>query len=208
MRVFALVLSLALLASSVRAEEPSAVLYAQLVAKAGAGEPVDYTALRLSYARTDDYDPYGANSEAPFGEAWKAFQDKDCATALAKAATVLDRDFTAIPMHVVRRSCLEQAGDRAGAAREMAAAKGLAESLLASGDGRTLDTAFVIVTLGEERFMLAHFGLAQQGQALIGHAGKTYDEIDGVSKTGETGALYFDVTRLVEGMGRQLKKGP
>ncbi len=208
MRVFALALSLALLASSVRAEEPSAALYAQLVAKAGAGEPVDYTALRLFYAQTDDYDPYGATSGALFAEAWKAFQDKDCVTALAKSAAVLARDFTAIPMHAVRRSCLEQVGDGGGAARALAAAKGLAESLLASGDGRTVDTAFVIVTLGEERFVLAHFGLTQQGQALIGHAGKTYDEIDGVSKTGGTGALYFDVTRLVEGMGRQLKKGP
>lgn len=209
MRILTVAIALLLLAAPARGGQPSAAAYSELVAKAKSGDAdTDYTLLRLSYAETPDYDPYSANSRALFSEAWAAFQAKDCTTALAKADVLLDRDFTRIPVHLIREECLKSAGDTEGAARAFAIGKGLALSLLESGDGKAPATAFVVVTLSEESFVITNLGLQATAQSLITKDGKPYDMIEGsIAETGEKGALYFDVSHLMEGMNRQLKKG-
>jgi Domain of unknown function (DUF4919) len=188
--------------------QPSAALYDELVAKAGRSQPdVDYTLLRLSYAETPDYDPYGATTRSLFSETWKALQDKDCATVMAKSDAYLRIDFTRAPIHIMRETCFEQTGDTDDAARELAIGKGLTESLLGSGDGKSAATAYVVVTMSEEGYVMTFLDMNEEQQSLIHDDKGYYDFIQGEDGHGNRKSVFFNVTLPFMGMGRRLHAG-
>jgi len=183
-------------------------IYQDLVARAEAGDAtLDYTALRLSYAQSDSYDPYARETADLFSAAWNVFQAKDCVTVLAKTQALLKINYVSIPMHMVRSDCLAQSGDKAGANRELAIGQGLAHSLLASGDGKSTATAYVVVTLSEEGFVLSDLGFNKERQSLVRDGDHFYDLLDGHdAKTGEARSALFNIDALFVGMARQLTK--
>jgi hypothetical protein len=184
---------------------PTATTYEDWIAKAEAGDPsVDYAALRKSYVFSDHYDPYTAKSEMPFMDAWKAFEAKDCATALRKSDEALKIDYIIVALHVVRGECFKQAGDTAHADREIAIGRALLNSALASGDGKSVKTAYVVVTMGEERMLLDYLDLPEEEQALITDGGHQYDAITGVNrKTKQKQTAFFNVDGPFFGLAKQ-----
>ncbi|MFM5884825.1 MAG: hypothetical protein ACKOQ3_05785 [Novosphingobium sp.] len=74
---------------------------------------------------------------------------------------------------------------------------------LASGDGKTSGTAYVIRAndegsgVAKEYAILKFFGLVQGKQSLIMKDGKTYDTIEATDpKTGETRTIWFDISKF------------
>jgi hypothetical protein len=65
---------------------------------------------------------------------------------------------------------------------------------MASGDGKTPATAYRVVTLREEGFVMAGSNAREEGQALVPDSGHMYDLLTGTNqKTGEKFSLYFQV---------------
>ena len=181
--------------------------YAKWVAKAMNGDAdTDYTALRASYTKTDNYDPYSADTHALFEAAWQAVKSNDCSVALEKSEAILKVDFTRIVAHAFEHECYSTAGDAARATRELAIARGLAESLLHSGDGKSLETAYVVVTLNEENFVLSSLGIIPKAQSLVNKSGHMYDLMQGTDgKTPGQKGVYFNVDYLFAGLDKQFK---
>ncbi len=207
MRLAVLCLAAVLASGASAADAPT---YEDLVARADAGDAtVDYTALRLAYVQSATYDPYAMQTRPLFAAAWQAFQAKDCTTAVASARAMFKINYVTIPMHFVVSDCLKQAGDTAGADREAAIARGLAESLRNSGDGKSLDTAYVVVTLSEEGFILSMLGFKEERQALLNHDGHQIDLLEGKDdQTGEARSAYFNVDAPFAGLARQFSGKP
>jgi hypothetical protein len=180
--------------------------YEDLVARAEQGDAtLDYTALRLSYAASPNYDPYAMQTRPLFSAARQAFTAKDCTTAVAAARAMFKINFVTIPMHFLVSDCLGQVGDSAGADRENAIARGLAQSLLASGDGKSTATAYTVVTLSEEGFVLSMLGFKEEKQSLLNADGHQYDLLEGKDeKIGLPRATYFNVDALLVGAARAL----
>jgi len=195
------------LLTAAQADDPDA-RYNDLVAKAERGDTgTDYTALRLAYADSSTYDPYGSRTRPLFGDTWKALQAKDCKTVLEKSDALLKIDFTEIAVHTMRAECLDQSGDNDGSAREIAIARGLADSLFGSGDGKSVKTAYVVISLGEEHMVLARLDAHETEQALLNSDGKPFDRITAKNNTtGETTGVFFDVSALFRGLARTLGK--
>lgn len=183
--------------------------YEDLVARAEQGDAtLDYTALRTSYAMSDSYDPYAMQTRPLFSAAWQAFEAKDCTTAVASARAMFKINYVTIPMHFVVSDCLKQAGDTAGADRENAVAHGLAKSLVDSGDGKSMATAYTVVTLSEEGFVTTMLGFKEEKQSLLAADGHQYDLLEGKDeKTGEPRAAYFNIDAIFAGMARKMRKG-
>jgi len=183
---------------------PSAALYAKLVEKARNGDTdTNYTALRLSYVQSDGYDPYSTRTRPLFEDTWQALNARDCPGAIAKSNELLRIDFTRIVVHALRSDCFGQLGDTANALRELAIGRGLAASLLASGDGKSPSTAYVVVTLNEETFVLREIGVKQEKQALVNDDGHEYDLISGIDRAGQKASVYFEVSNLFAGLSRE-----
>ena len=204
------ILAAALFGLAAAPAETPAPSFAALVAQAESGDPAtDYTALRMAYAASDGYDGYGITVHDLYGQLWPDFQAKRCDKVIATSDKMLKIDYTLATVHFIRSDCFKQTGDSARAGREEAIGRGLAKSLLASGDGTGVDTAFVVVTMAEERFLLTYLDMDEERQALIVKNGHQFDLITGKNrKTGAEQAAYFNVDALFAGMERQLHPKP
>jgi hypothetical protein len=181
--------------------------YDSLVAKAEAdGLSVDYTALRAAYASSDRNDPLGFSMDQNIGLMMNAMDDGDCDKALENSAKVLKASFINILAHLVRSECLNKRGELARAAREDTIIGGLRDSIFLSGDGDTAKTAYVIVTLDEERFVLLARGLKEMEQALIQDDGHSFDLIEGKSKDGTTRPVYFQIDAITAAEARMFNE--
>jgi hypothetical protein len=193
---------------------PSAALadpagdYAALVTAAKDGDPgTDYTAMRQAYAMTPQYDPYGEKTDTLMRAGQDAYVAKDCKTALEKFRAAVDASFVLSDAHALIADCLEQAGDKDGEKREEQIAQGLFDSIIASGDGEKPETAFHIVTMHEEETIMAIAGVNGTARELLTTDAGPVDKISITdTKTGEKGAVYFNLGTIMIGTAVQKAK--
>lgn len=207
----ALVLTIMMLQTTAAAADPAGD-YAALITAARDGDPgTDYTAMRQAYAMIAEYDPFGEKTNALMRDGQAAYVAKDCKTALEKFKAAIALDFTLSDAHALSADCLEQAGDKAGEAREEAIAQGLFNSLLGSGDGESPATAFRIVTMHEETVILAVAGVNGTKKTTITTDQGPVEKIDITDQeTGKKGAVYFNtgVVVLASAMQKAKPKAP
>ena len=182
--------------------------YAALVTAAKEGDPgTDYTAMRQAYAMLPQYDPYGEKTNALMHDGQAAYVAKDCKTALEKFRSAIDASFILSDAHALIADCLEQAGDKDGEKREEQIAQGLFDSIITSGDGEKPETAFHIVTLHEEETMMAVAGVNGTARELLTTDAGPVDKISITDpKTGEKGAVYFNLSAIMIGTAIQKAK--
>ncbi len=180
--------------------------YEAMVARVKAGDvTLDYRALRDAYAQSAHYQPEGGDYDEPRTAMLNAFNAQDCAKALTAADKVLKTIFIDITAHIVSGRCFELASDSAKAVFHRTVARGLMASILASGDGKTPKTAFVVVTISEEYDVLTALRLKPTLQSLVQDDGHSYDKQDAKSATGETATLFFQIDRPMEWLSRSLQ---
>ena len=198
-----LLVGLTLLSGNARAAEPS---YDDYVAQVKAGKlDIDYTAFRMAYTASPKYEPYGA-ARALIGQIKKAYVAGDCPAAMAHAKEVLEVNFVQIDAHMVTASCLKKMGNEEEARRAHAVFIGLVRSVLGSGDGKSPETAFVVIGIDEEYAVMAALSLTLVRQALINHGGSAYDRLEVKRRdSDELVTLYFNVDRLQAQMARTLQ---
>jgi hypothetical protein len=193
--------SLALLAAVLVVAIGGAALsagYEELVAQAKQGKAdIDYAALRIAYADSKFYDGYNSdvvNLREPFQ---KAFTDGDCESAVKQGQAILEKNYVFIDAHFVLSICYHQLGQTEQSERHTAAARGLLKAILASGDGKTPETAFVVISVAEEYSLIGVQGSKKLQQALINKNGHSYDLLTVVNKSGGKDEIYFNVDRVM-----------
>jgi len=196
--------SLAFCLAAARAQTP-AKSYADLVAQAESGDPkTDYTALRRAYAALPDYDSRNAEvmklykEVDKYNEYFVTKQGDHCSEISVISDRILAIEYTSIPAHSFRNGCILKSGNRLQMPRESFAEIGLMRSILSSGDGKSIATSFIVVTLDEEWMMLALANVEVDDLAchksLLKVDGHYYDHIEtyddhGVYKVD----IYFNV---------------
>jgi hypothetical protein len=205
--VLSAVLVSALRSSAQAPPQPGAPTYDELVARAKTGDAnVDYLALRNVYAESPNYDPYGSKVGELQSEMFEAYRRGDCAAVIAKAESILAADFVHVDAHLVAGLCHGKLGNEAAMRRERAAARGLIDSILQSGDGKSEGTAFVVIEVAEEYSLLRALGLRPSNQALIHAQGHSYDRFDAKSNdTGQQVVVFFNVDRPLAALDRELR---
>jgi Domain of unknown function (DUF4919) len=172
--------------------------YNSLVAKAASGQNVDFAALREAYARSPNYQPYGGAKLLPLTrEMVQAGDGGDCQKAIMLALTILEMNFTYFDAHMMLAYCSKKAGDAAAEEKEAKIAIGLVKSILASGDGKTPQTAFRVITVSEGYSVLKILRLRMSAQRLISHEGHAYDVLDAKGSGDRTVSLYFRIDGIL-----------
>ena len=208
MRKAALLSLLLLSASPMIAVADPAGDYAALVTAAKEGDPgTDYTAMRQAYAMIPAYDPYGAKTSEFMKDGEAAYVAKDCKKALEKFSAAIAASFILSDAHALVADCLEQTGDKDGEKREEQIAQGLFDSIITSGDGQKPETAFHIVTMHEEETIMAIAGVNGTARELLTTDAGPVDKISiSDAKTGDKGAIYFNLSAIMIGTAAQKGK--
>ena len=169
--------------------------YAVLLARAKEDpKTVDFAKLRLAFATTAAYQPY-QSYHAEDREIDTLMKSGDWLRALDLINALLDKNYIRIRSHLHAFIAYRKKGDAERASYHRAFVDGLFRSIVNSGDGRTPETAFVVINTEEEYDVIGLSGW-QPGRQGLQHKGeKSFDVMTvKTSDSGETRTLYFDIT--------------
>lgn len=167
---------------------------------------VDYTALRMAYADSPRYAPYKDDHNVR-GDMYAALHAGMYADALADARSILKDDYVDVDAHVVAAEAYAGLKNSGRARYHGRIVKGLIGSILASGDGKSPQTAFVVISINEEDVVLADLHWRLRKQATIEVDGHEYDKMDVVDlKTKQPLTVYFNVDRPTGWLKKKLHK--
>jgi hypothetical protein len=181
--------------------------YQSLLARLKSGDSaIDYAKLRYSFAKTSEYKPYSKDSGGR-AAMFKALDAKDYAGAVRSAEELLAKNYQDMEAHFVCNIAYRNLGSVRQQAFHSTVLKGLLGSLYKSGDGKSPETAFKVISVDEEYFMLNMNGYKTIKQSLVQKDGSRYDRMDVEDKkTGEKNTLYFNVDLPFRWLDGQMKK--
>lgn len=167
---------------------------------------VDYTALRMAYADSGRYAPF-QRDEKIRGEMYAALKAKEYAKALADAQAILKEDYVDIDAHVVAAEAYAGLKNLDRARYHGKITKGLIDSILQSGDGKSPETAYKVISVIEEEVVLADLHWKPVKQVTIEVRGHEYDRFDVLDpRTNQPQTIYFNVDLQTEWVKRNLPK--
>ncbi|HEX8284437.1 MAG TPA: DUF4919 domain-containing protein [Pyrinomonadaceae bacterium] len=194
-------------AGAAQTQRPGAGRYEELLQRLKKGDrTVDLGELRMAYAESKDYSPYGGDREAR-GAMFAALRAGDWEAALKQSAKILDKNYVDINAHFGAHVANARKGDAEKAAFHKFVLDGLVKSVRGSGDGKSMETAFVVISTDEEYALLNLMGLRPAGQSLMAGGGHRYDMLEAVDpKTNEQQKFYFQIDKPYGWLGNSLKK--
>jgi hypothetical protein len=195
-------LAMAMLASTLAACAPSKPApTAAPPAAASAPDAVSvaqFTALREQWGARDDYAALCENGRSQLQELSVQAQAGQWAEVLAVVQPWTQQCPVDILAQQITATALTKLGREPEAQEHIRMYRGLVDSILASGDGRTPQTAFVVISVAEEYAILRVFQLKPARQALLDGG---IDAIT-VENDGGTATIYFNPAAHWRRMGR------
>jgi len=180
--------------------------YLALLARLKQGDvTVDFLELRRAYADSPEYTDATDSDElkAMYG----AYHRGDYQEALKHSQQLLARCYLDIDAHQVAFLANREMHVEEEAEFHHRIAHGLIQAIFQTGDGKTAETAWEVLTVHEEYIILGVLGLQPGSQSLV-HKGKhNYDVLEPTDpKTHEKVTLYFNIDKPMEHLNKLLSK--
>jgi len=165
---------------------------------------IDYTALRMAYAQSSEYDPFRFDSEA-HAILSQAMDKKDLTVALNALNRLLDAYYLDIHAHMLAVDIFESLRTEKRENFHMKFATGLLDSIMRSGDGTKFEKAFIVISTQEEYALLRVLSLEIIMQSLREDKGHQYDVFECPHPhTGKIIEVYFNVDLPMGWLDRKL----
>jgi hypothetical protein len=183
--------------------------YAQLIARASAGDrSVDFHSLRLAYLKSSSrlLTPANLDEITKLRQAMvDSARDGAHARVAEAARKIISLVFIDMAAHKFLRQSCALLKDDACAERHHFVQFGLLRSVTGSGDGKSCETGWEVVTRDEEYFILAMLGANLEKQRLTSGGGYTCDEMQ-VTMQGQRRSYFFRVDALLAEMAGRLER--
>jgi hypothetical protein len=180
--------------------------YQTLLARLKQGDmTVDFLELRRAYADspkfTDGSDP--EESKAMFS----AFNKGDFDQALEHSKKILEKYYLDIEAHQIAYLAYRELHIQEEAEFHHKIARGLIQAIFQTGDGKSRETAWEVLSTHEEYVILHVLGLMPGSQSLIRAGKHSFDELEANDpKTGQKVTLYFNIDKPMEYLHKILSK--
>jgi len=174
---------------------PEATPYSRLVDRLEAGDrTVDFTALRLAFARTPAYNGMMMGVYQPL---WQTLNAGRFEEALRVADAVLARNYAEPNAHMVAAKAHRELGHVQQADFHQFVVDGLLRSIVSGGDGKTAETAYQVIDISEEYAYFRSMNLKVKGQSLVGPPASGRPNVDRMvvvdGGTNEERVIFFSV---------------
>ncbi|MDB5431659.1 MAG: hypothetical protein JWP35_2775 [Caulobacter sp.] len=168
--------------------------FSRLVAQAEADDPAtDFRALRFAWL-TSAAKKRGGDTLALTQKLAGAVRARKDAEVAAIARQIIAIDYTDMRAHKYLRQACAILKDQVCADHEHFVEFGLLKSIVGVGrDGRSLATAWEVISIPEEYFIVEMAGLRSSQQALVFDNDKPYDVLTVTTEDGKTMSVYFDI---------------
>ena len=166
---------------------------------------IDFKELRLAYTETREYSPYGGDRETR-KNMFEALKAKEYDKTLASATAILKSNYLDIMGHFGSFVARRELGQADLAAYHKFVFEGLLNSIRNSGDGKSPDTAFIVISTDEEYALFNYLGLRPQNQSLIKEKDHNYDRMAALDpQTNQTVVYFFNIDKPFNWLGKSLK---
>jgi len=169
-------------------------MYADLLAAAKVNpETVNFKELRLAYVQSPQYAPY-THDEETRTLLNQALSEENMEMAINLVERLLESYYLDIDAHMIAAVVYGKIGDETKLSYHRKFVKGLLDSIFQSGDGRTFQTAFVVIDVDEEYAVLRILGIQPTMQSLHTFEGHQFDVFQFRNlQTGQTAEIYFNI---------------
>ncbi|MDX6385368.1 MAG: hypothetical protein QOK48_2941 [Blastocatellia bacterium] len=181
--------------------------YAALLERAKKSDAtVDFKELRMAFTESPDYSPYGGDREAR-RNMFASLNAKEYEQALEPAGKILAKNYVDLNAHFVSYVANRELGRTERATFHKFMFDGLMKSITGHGDGKTPETAFVVISTDEEYVLFNFLGLRPAGQSLVNQDGHSYDRMAANDpKTNESLVYFFNIDKPFNWLSQSLKK--
>jgi hypothetical protein len=190
--------------SSAHASEEDKVLlpngnddYATLVKSAESGDQnIDFVALRTAWLNSEYYDE--GPRVIPLRKKLKdAARSHDAITTVKIARQILSINYTDMWAHELLREACKQLNDASCEEHHHFVGSGLLKSISKSGDGLACISAWRVVSIDEEYFIIETSGTKLIRQSLISEQGHACDKMEIIDENGVQHSFFFNVDSFI-----------
>ena len=161
----------------------------------------DFTNLRLSFTKTNNYKPYKV---ARRNELLALIQSGQYIECIEMAETDLEKEYVNIIAHYSAMVCHTETGDTSRGDYHKFVMTGLLRYIANSGDGKTTDSAYQIISTDELYTFLYFNRLNATKQQLVNAGGRMFDRMEVEhEKSKNEYTIYFDITPQILWMAEQ-----
>ena len=155
---------------------------------------VNFTELRLAFYESKHYNPYAPMlTYRPLNA---ALAQKNYEEALKIADSVLAKNFVEINAHMTAQIAQQELGNTERAQFHKFMVDGLLNSIKSNVDGKSVGSAYEVISINEEYGLIRSLGLRPIRQGLIEDKGHRFDAITVVDpQTGKESVIYFNVDK-------------
>ncbi len=189
--------------------EEAEALYKDLVRRAEAGEEVDFRELRLAWLYGPAMKPIPREDEVPAlkKEMFEAMQEGgDPRVVLARAREILDIHYVDLDAQKARRQACELINEEP-CQQYRTVSLGMLRSVVEGRDGTSCPTAWRVISIDEEYFVLRMLDARFERQSLVTDEGGICDALD-AEYEGEAKTFYFDVSDVFIARKRKMGLSP
>lgn len=166
---------------------------------------VNFLELRQAYADSPEYTDFADSDElkAMYG----AYHRGDYPEALKHSQQLLAKCYLDIDAHQVAFLANREMHVDEEAEFHHRIAHGLIQAIFQTGDGKTAETAWQVLTVHEEYIVIGVLGLQPGSQSLVHKGKRSYDVLEPTDpKTHEKATLYFNIDKPMEHLNKLFSK--
>jgi hypothetical protein len=167
--------------------------YGALLARVQTGDlSIDFQKLRFSWMESSERHAARDTTDQEHSM-FAALKAKDFKKAVADADMVLANEFVNMDAHFVEYLSYRELHEDQKAEFHHGVFRGLLQSITGSGDGKSLATAYVVISTHEEYVVLQVMGLKPGRQSLVHDGAHSYDLMEVTDESNHPVKLYFNV---------------
>ena len=176
--------------------------YSEFVKQLESGQiDINYKDFRESFIESDQFKIASKKStefDSLKKEMYSLMTKKDYQGIIKVTKEMLSIDYTSMIAHKILRQTYKITGDTISASKYKTIQFGLLNSIVKNGDGKTCATAWPVIQIDEEYFILQMLGAALQKQS-IDNTGGLCDKMDVQTEEGDKKTYYFETSKVFEG---------
>ena len=178
--------------------------YYPLLDSIKSGESEDFFTLRMAYTKTKDYNPYNVELDELRKEIEFDIEERNFKRALDLANKILNERYIDIKTHFYCGNIYDKLNDKEKADYHYGIYNGLLSSIYFSGDGKSPETAFIVIEISEEYDLMKWLKSEPTKQYLMLQDGYAFDIFAVFNDDNKETELFFNTALALEHLSEEI----
>jgi tetratricopeptide (TPR) repeat protein len=165
----------------------------------------EYFMLYYGQTLSDRYAPYSINDRNITDSIHSLLSREQYDEAAELGAEWLEKNLSDISIYYRTGLAYLNAGNYTKAEEYLHKYQGFITSLLATGDGTSPESAYIVISTSDEYTLMEYLGFRVSGQLLTEQKGHYFDVLTGIAPSGQEKQVYFNIDKPFGSLSKSLR---